>query len=123
MLRWIFHTLALFSYLNLLCFEVKFCVDSFDVAPIHSNESLIELVLENVLDVDHSELPESLPEIIFDDYRILALSIALLPVILFFAWLIRRALTVLNHRSHPLYLSKTICLPGYYTFLYRYRPF
>ncbi len=118
----ILHFLALFGYLNILCYEVKQS-DYFGLTPKVSNETLVEVVLGEVLDINHTELPESLPEIIFDEYRIFTLFIGLLPMVMFFTWLLARVLNPIKEQEHPFYLSKTLCLPGYYSFLYRYRPF
>ncbi|MCT1525521.1 hypothetical protein [Sphingobacterium hotanense] len=116
------HFLALFGYLNILCYEVK-QTDYFGLATKESNETFVEVVLEEVLNINHSELPESLPGIIFDDYRIFSLLVGFLPMVMVFTWLLSRLINRLKDQDHPFYLSKTLCLPGYYSFLYRYRPF
>ncbi|MGB7528938.1 MULTISPECIES: hypothetical protein [Sphingobacterium] len=116
------HFLALFGYLNVLCLEVK-SMDLFGSANIIASETLVEVVLEEVLDLSHADHSERLPEIIFDDYRIFSLFLGLIPLVLFFAWLVSRIYRVRSSINHPFYLSKTLCLPGYYQFLYRYRPF
>ncbi|ERJ61033.1 hypothetical protein [Sphingobacterium paucimobilis] len=121
MLR-ILHFLALFGYLNVLCYEVKYC-NIVDFKPVSSSETLLEVVLEEILDVTHPEQHENLPNIFFDDYRILMLILGVLPVILFFCWLVRKLFLFSKEIDHPAYVSKTLCLPGYYTFLYRFRPF
>ncbi|MGJ1206417.1 hypothetical protein [Sphingobacterium lactis] len=113
---------ALFGYLNILCYEVK-SSDLFGFFPVESNETFVEVVLEEVLNMQHPQEGDVLPEIIFDDYRILSLFLGLIPLVLVFTWLIARLREQLTTIKHPLYLSKTLCLPGYYSFLYRYRPF
>lgn len=121
MLR-LLHFLALFGYLNVLCYEVKYC-NIVDFMPVASSETFLEVVLEEVLDFSSSGQDKSLPHIFFDDYRILFLFLGIIPVVIFFTWLLRRLFRVVKEVSHPFYISKTLCLPGYYTFLYRYRPF
>ncbi|WP_313259861.1 hypothetical protein [Sphingobacterium sp.] len=116
------HFLALFGYLNVLCLEVK-SIDLFGSANVVANETLVEVVLEEVLNLTHPVNSEALPEIIFDDYRILSLFLGLIPLVFIFNWLISRLYRVKSTLKHPFYLSKTLCLPGYYQFLYRYRPF
>ena len=116
------HFLALFGYLNVLCLEVK-SSDLFGGSTLVANETLVEVVLEEVLDLTHSENAETLPEIIFDEYRIALLILGVLPMVLVFTWLISRMSGFRITHKHPFYLSKTLCLPGYYQFLYRYRPF
>ena len=114
--------MALFGYLNILCYEVK-QADYFGLAPQASNETFVEVVLEEVLNFSHSDEPENLPDIIFDDYRIFALMLGFLPLVLLVSWLLAKVTLLINDRKHPFYLSKTRCRPGYYHFLYRYRPF
>ncbi|MFD1165831.1 hypothetical protein ACFQ2C_09475 [Sphingobacterium daejeonense] len=116
------HFLALFGYLNVLCLEVK-SFDLFGSSTVVANETLVEIVLEDVLDLTHTDNSETLPKIIFDEYRIFSLILGLLPLVLVFTWLISRISRLITTIKHPFYLSKTICLPGYYQFLYRYRPF
>lgn len=121
-MKLLLHFLALFSYLNILCFEVKYG-SILDFRPVDSNETLIEVVLEEMLDMSLTDDHESIPEIIYDEYRILVLSLGLAAVVLFFNWLTRNLLLLYNAIKHPIYLSKTICLPGYYSFLFRYSLF
>lgn len=118
----LFHFLALFGYLNILCFEVKTC-DFFGSGTITTNETLVEVVLEEVLDIKHAENQEIVPSIIFDDYRTMAFFLGILPAIMVVAWLLARVVELLKSLDHPFYLSKTQCLPGYYNFLYRFRLF
>ncbi len=121
MLR-ILHFLALFGYLNVLCYEVKYC-NVLDFTPVASSETFLEVVLEEILDIAHPDQHENLPDIFFDDYRIIMLTLGVLPIILIFSWLVRRLFLFVKEVDHPDYISKTLCLPGYYTFLYRFRPF
>ena len=105
-----------------MCFEVKYgCV--LDLNPIESNETLIEVVLEEVLDLTHADTPEIIPEIIFDEYRILAFVIALAAAVFTMIWWLNTFALRERLLRHPIYLSKTGCLPGYYSFLSRYRLF
>lgn len=121
-MRQVLYIVSLLAYLNILCYEVKYC-SFFYSTPLESNETLLEFVFEEVLNLSHSDSQETIPTIIFDDYRILSLALAILPVVLFFSWLVRRIFPPLKDNEHPTYLSKTMCLPGYYNFLYRLRPF
>lgn len=121
-MRRVLHIFFLLAYLNILCYEVKYC-SFFYSTPVESSETLLEIVLEEVLNLSHSDSQEPIPTILFDDYRILSLALAILPIILFFSWLVRKIFPPLKDNEHPIYLSKTMCLPGYYSFLYRFRPF
>lgn len=118
----LFHFLALFGYLNLLCFEVNSSC-FFNSGEVKTNETFVEVLLEEVLNMKHADSDEPVPNIFFDDYRAMSLILGLLPAILIFSWLLVRVKELIKTQDHPFYLSKTLCLPGYYSFLYRYRPF
>lgn len=114
--------LALFGYLNVLCYEVKY-YNLLESTPIASSETFLEVVLEDILSLEHNHEQEKLPEIMFDDYRILALALAVLPTVLYFSWLLRRIFAANDRIKHSIYYLRRLIFPGYYTFLYRYRPF
>lgn len=114
--------LALFGYLNILCFEVR-SGDVFGFFPVEAGETFVEVVLEEVLDLDQAQ-NAILPAIVFDEYRTNVVLTDLIPLVLVIACLFCRLLieskSTVNNRY---YLSRNICRPGYYRFLYRYRPF
>lgn len=114
------HFLALFSYLNILCFEVRYG-NIIDLTPIESNETFIEIVLEKVFKFGQSEIPQHLPEIIYDEYRISDSAIGLAVVVFVVAWVCTHILLLTNSVTHPVYSSRTKFLPGYYSFLTRYQ--
>lgn len=114
--------LAFFGYLNIICYEVKYC-NLLQPQPIASSDTLLEVVLDDILNLDQSDEKEKLPEFMFDDYRILVSALFFLPVILYFSWLLRRIYHLNDRISHVVYYFKRLIFPGYYTFLYRYRPF
>jgi len=114
--------LAFFGYLNILCYEVKYC-NLKESIPIASNDTLLEVVFDDILDLEHNEEKEILPEIMYDDYRIMVNFISIMPIVLYFSWLLRRLLVANDTIKHTIYYVKRLILPDYYTFLYRYRPF
>lgn len=116
------HFIALISYLNILCFEVKYC-NSFHLQPMAAGETLIEVVLEDMLNLEHQDGEERVPEIMFDDYRIMVLALGIIPLVFYFTWLLRRGYAANDKVKHLIYYLKRLILPGYYTFLYRYRLF
>src|SRR5690606_6429409 len=116
------HFIALISYLNILCFEVKYC-NSFHFQPMAAGETLIEVVLEDMLNLEHQDGEERVPEIMFDDYRIMVLALGIIPLVFYFTWLLRRVYAANDKVKHLIYYLKRLILPGYYTFLYRYRLF
>ena len=115
--------IALFGYLNILCFEVR----SNDVLwsfPVEASETIVEVVLEEVLDLEQHHSAEILPNIIFDDYRADFPLSNLIPFVLVFCWVFSFIISELRKPlNNPFYLSRVLCRPGYYRFLYRYRPF
>lgn len=107
----------------MLCFEVQ-SSDILWAFPVEASETLVEVVLEEVLDLEQNQSAEIFPNIIFDDYRADFPFTDIIPLILLISWLfasvIRELKTSVNNRF---YLSRSLCRPGYYQFLYRYRPF
>lgn len=118
----VLYFLALFGYLNILCYEVRYCT-LFDSTPVAASDTFLEVVLEDVLDLEHSHERETFPEIMFDDYRILHVIVGILPAVLFVLWLMRRFYLLNDRINHTVYYLKRLLLPGYYTFLYRFRLF
>ena len=116
------HVITLLSYLNILCFEVKYCYAQ-DLETIVVGETFIEVVLEDVLNLHHNEEAEQVPKIMYDDYRIFTLALGLIPLVLYFSWILRRIYASNEPINHIIYYFKRLIFPGYYTFLYRYRPF
>ena len=121
-MRKILYFLALFGYLNVLCYEVKYC-NLLNLTPVSSSDTLLEVVLEDIFEMSHHTDKEDLPEIMFDDYRILVLFLGIIPAVLIVSWLLRKLLLSNEIIRHAIYFVRRSILPGYYTFLYRFRPF
>lgn len=121
-MRKILYFLALFGYLNVLCYEVKYC-NLLNLTPVSSSDTLLEVVLEDIFEMSHHTDKEDLPEIMFDDYRILVLLLGIIPAVLIVSWLLRKLLLSNEIIRHAIYFVRRSILPGYYTFLYRFRPF
>ncbi|MDQ1152711.1 hypothetical protein [Sphingobacterium zeae] len=120
MLGKIFHLLILFAYLNLLTY------DSFSSATgqvVHAGETIVEYFLDDVLDLDPIQSSHEEKVLLQDDYRIFAVNSQVLPIFIFVFGIVFTALCFAKDDEHPFYRSKTICRPGYYHFLYRFRPF
>lgn len=120
MLGKIFHLLILFAYLNLLTY------DSFSSATgqvVHAGETIVEYFLDDVLDLDPIQSSHEEKVLLQDDYRIFAVNNQVLPIFIFVFGIVFTALCFAKDHEHPFYRSKTLCRPGYYRFLYRFRPF
>jgi|GEM_PF-369953 len=122
LMRKLLYFLAFFGYLNILCYEVKYC-SLLDPIPVASSDTFLEVVFEDILELEHNHDKEKFPEIMFDDYRILIMILGVIPAIIYFSWLLRRLYVVNDKISHFIYYLRRSILPGYYTFLYRFRPF
>ena len=120
MLGKLFYYFTLFAYLNLLTYE------SFSSATgqvLHAGETIVEYFLDDILDLEpiHSSPEEKV--LLQDDYRIFSLNNQVLSVFIFILGILFTAFCFSKDKVHPFYRSKTLCLPGYYRFLYRFRPF
>lgn len=118
----LFHFLALFGYLNILVYEAG-CNTIQNGQSLFDGDSLIEFVLNDVLDIPVKQNnPDS--EVMYDDYRIFHSGIYVLPVLfLITAFFFGLLSFIIKKESHPFYRNKSMCLPGYYSFLFRYKPF
>lgn len=119
MLR-ILHFLALFGYLNLLSFEVKYA-DFAEMTPITATDSLLEVLFEDVLNLESHT--EKLPEFMYDDYSNIAKIILLAPLFFVLNWLITNLLNIRTIIKHPVYSFNRLPQLGYYRFLSRFYPF
>lgn len=118
----LFHFLALFGYLNIMAYEAS-CNTVQNEHVLFDGDSLIEFVLNDILDMPLTkDSPDN--EVMFDEYRIFHPGIYVLPVIFLVAAFFFGLLSfVIKKEKHPFYQNKSICLPGYYSFLFRYKPF
>ncbi len=120
MLVKIFHLLTLFAYLNLLTYE------SFSSATgqvLHAGETIVEYFLDDVLDLEPVQTSQEEKVLLQDDYRIFSVNSQVLSIFIFVFGIVFTALCFTKVKAHPFYRSKTLCLPGYYRFLNRFRPF
>ena len=118
----LFHFLALFGYLNIIAYQAS-CNSSESSRAVFDGDSLIEFVLNDILDVPlEKQSPDN--DVLFDEYRISHSSVSVLPVLLFLvSFFFGQRFEIVKKLSHPIYQAKSNCLPGYYSFLFRYKPF
>jgi hypothetical protein len=117
----LFHFLALFAYLNIIVYEPG--LNPGEHKPYKfDGDSLIEYVLDDLLDVPLSNNLEDI-EIPNENYRPFNAGIFIMPALLFISIFLFREIGRLIVIDHPFYRNKSFCLPGYYSFLFRYKPF
>lgn len=114
------HIITLFAYLNLLTYD-SFSSTTGQV--LHAGESVVEFLLDDVLDMEPVDSSPEEKVLLQDDYRIFHPNYQILSVFIFVFGVVFSALTFAKMRNHPFYRSKTRCVLGYHLFLYRYRPF
>lgn len=88
-------------------------------------DTLFEFILEDIIHLESCPTadPED-PDIVYEDFRGIVANIhAVLPIIYFFKGYLFTKEDIYRCNDHPNYFSKMCCEPGYYTFLYRLRPF
>ncbi|MCL7986863.1 hypothetical protein M8998_02795 [Sphingobacterium sp. lm-10] len=88
-------------------------------------DTLVEFILEDIMDIDGDPVCDPAdPEIVYEDFRGISQALScILPVFLFFAGYLFSDVDNFRCHDHPNYVSKMCSTPGYYTFLYRLRPF
>lgn len=83
--------------------------------------SLVEYVLDDLLDIPPGDTEDL--EIQNEDYRRYQTGSHLLVAAVLFCFLLLRKLILPLVTQHPFYKNKSFCLPGYYAFLFRFKPF
>jgi hypothetical protein len=118
----LFYFLALFGYLNIIAYQAS-CNSVENKHAIFDGDSLIEFVLNDLLDIPlKKQSPDA--EVSFKKYSISYWVIFLLPIIILLTtYFFGQRFVVVKKLSHPIYKAKSLCLPGYYSFLFRYKPF
>ena len=121
----IIHLLSLLSFLNMLTFDKSRHMEILFGQSEMVTDTLVEFILEDIMHIDGDPIcdPDD-PEIVYEDFRDINQEVtAILPVFLFFAGYLFSDVGNFRQHDHPDYVSKMRSIPGYYTFLYRLRPF
>ncbi len=118
------HFFVLLCYINILAYEVGGNSYVENRTSILNGESILEFVLDDVLDLPISKSASDV-EILYEEYRTTQQQAYLLPAILVVLFSFGLAIAPIVERiKHPLYTGKKRqIIPGYYAFLYRYKPF
>lgn len=115
----LFHMLSLFAYLNTITYENGETTEKNTFA----GDSVLEFVLNDIMNIPMNNLVDDI-EVPNDSYRLFNSTIPFMPAILlllsvFLPGLIEK----IRVTEHPLYKTKSTCLPTYYTHLFRFKPF
>ncbi|WP_432710701.1 hypothetical protein [Pedobacter sp.] len=115
----LFHFLGLFAYLNIIVYEA----DSTTVhkSTVLGGDSLVEYFVDDLLEIPKGITED--PEIPHEDYRLFkAGNHVHAATVILICFLFSRQLLP-SSIDHPFYKAKSFCLPGYYSFLFRFKPF
>lgn len=118
----LFHFLSLFAYLNIIVYEAG-ASPAVDKQYNFAGDSIIEFVLDDIMDIPMKTNGNDI-EIPYEKYRVFQTGNFIMPELLFF-FLIFAFTSICKtiKISHPLYQNKSFCLPGYYSYLFRLKPF
>jgi len=118
----LFHFLSLFAYLNITVYEAG-AGSASEKQYMFAGDSIIEFLLDDVMDIPMKHHGNDI-EIPNEKYRIFQTGTFVAPILLFFLLIfIFKAIGRTIKVSHPLYQNKSFCLPGYYSYLFRLKPF
>ncbi|MFA4869207.1 MAG: hypothetical protein WC623_13455 [Pedobacter sp.] len=115
----LFHFLSLFAYLNTITYEGG----ETSVKNIFAGDSFIEFVLDDVMNIPMDNLVDDI-EIPNESYRLFNSIIHIMPAILLvLSFFLARQIGKVIVIEHPFYKTKSVCLPSYYSHLFRFKPF
>lgn len=114
------HIVGLFAYLNIIVYEAGFNALSKDT--VLDGHSLVEYVVDDLLELPKTNIQDlKIPN---EEYRVVKASTPVLGVIAFLlCFFLHKQLRLGRIIEHPFYKAKSFCLPGYYSFLFRFKPF
>ncbi|MFD1771850.1 hypothetical protein [Sphingobacterium suaedae] len=123
MLLKLVHYFVLLCYVNIIAYEGGGNTVVHQEDSLLNGESLLEFVLDDVLDLPVDEDAKDV-EIRYDEYRSISYQYFVLPL---FVLVLGTFLTFQKYDEkvkHPVYDGKKRqIIPGYYRFLYRLKPF
>lgn len=116
------HFLVLFAYINIIAYELGPVTANGDKRLLEK-DSLIEFFLNNILDIPmNADIVEV--EHVNENYRpVHVFSFAFSTVLFLLGFFLFKKFPKVISSSHPFYSSKSFCLPAYYSYLFRLKPF
>ncbi|MEJ5960817.1 hypothetical protein [Pedobacter immunditicola] len=115
----LFHFLGLFAYLNIIVYEAG--TNTVNKYTMLDGGSLVEYFVDDLLDLPINEAEDL--EIQNEDYRRFQTGSHLITATILFCFFLPRRILRTPVIAHPFYRTKSFCLPGYYSFLFRFKPF
>jgi hypothetical protein len=114
------HIIGLFAYLNIIVYEAGFNALSKDT--VLDGHSLVEYVIDDLLDLAKTNVQDlKIPN---EEYRLAKAATPIISAIAFFlCFFLYRQVLRTRVVDHPSYKARSLCLPGYYSFLFRLKPF
>lgn len=123
MLLKLVHYFVLLSYLNILGYEASANIPEIEDDYLMNGESLLEFVLDDLLDLPVDKETDDV-EIRYEKYRFIPYPDYILPLFIVVLWTCFCFKQILSLQKHPVYeAKKRQIIPGYYSFLYRLKPF
>lgn len=118
----LFHFLSLFAYLNIIAYEAGDGSLN-QKQSTFAGDSVLEFVLDDLLDIPMHNYEDDL-KVPNENYRLFHTGIYILPaIIVFLSFFLFKQIGKLIVIEHPLYKTKSVCLPSYYSHLFRLKPF
>lgn len=123
MLLKLVHFFVLGCYLNLLGYEASANIPEIEDDYLFNGESLLEFVLDDVLDLPVNKETADV-EIRYEEYRTIPYQDYIMPLFVLVLGVFFTFRTLLQDPKHPVYdAKKRQIIPGYFTYLYRLKPF
>ncbi|SFS61329.1 hypothetical protein [Sphingobacterium wenxiniae] len=123
MLQKLVHYFVLLCYINILAYEAGANTSMAHDDSILNGESILEFVLDDVLDIPIDKEAEDV-EILYEEYRSIQHQYYLMPLFVLVLGLLFAIRPLLKVRKHPVYDGKKRqIIPDYYSHLYRLKPF
>jgi len=123
MLPKLLYILVLIAYVNTVFYQEGH-MHGTNTSQVIDGAPLVEILLEDVLDIPHHESSNPVTDIQYDDYRpSTAQWVLALPLIRVIELYIIPVIDLEVRRTYVDFNTGISCLLGYYTYLFRLKPF